>query len=544
MNIITLGDINPDPPKLERAKQPDPPRPRAAPSLPASAKVAGRQSIDRPDDFMRAGLEFALRLSSDEMWRDQQLDDRTLSRITLAELIELVCDLSPEVSKGVWDFLRLCNPGWEYKVLSPQADADTEDAAGKAVIDDFVNLLKDRHGSLNVPINRLFLGAFIRGATAAELVFDLDRRTPYDLATPDPNSFRFRKVADPILKTRWQLGQFQGRDFVALDIPTIKYIPIDPLPGRPEGRAPISAALFGAIFLLGLLHDVRRVVAQQGWPRLDLEVQLDAIAASLPETIADDPEQFKKHVEDAIAQIKTIYSNLEPDDTYIHTNVVKVNRPVGAVDASSLGGVDKLIVTVERLTVRGLKSIPLLHGATEGTSEANANRQWEIHVAGIKSIQHLVESMLESLLGLALRAKGIQARVQWKFAELRAAEMLRDAQTEKLRIDNEVRKYNQGWTTQDEGALAITGHVADEEEPRNPIMAMAGIAGGGGNPDTAQPDPGANRSLLFRQAEALGLLLTTTLGEPPADQVAQAEQYWRDNAVEEAKDLIDAEIID
>lgn len=543
MAIITLGDIHPDPSKIERAK-PETVRARAVPALPASARVAGRQSLDRADDFMRSGLEFAMRLSADELWRDKKLDDRTLDRITIADLVELLCDVSPEVGKAVWDFLRLGNPGWEYKVLSPQADDDTEDAAGKAVIDGFVERLKERHGSLNVAINRMFLSAFIRGAVAAELVFDLDRRTPYELATPDPNSFRFRRVPDPVLRTRWQIGQFQGRDFVPLDLPTIRYIPIDPLPGRPEGRAPVGAALYGAIFLLGLLHDVRRVVSQQGWPRLDLEVQLQAIADSLPETVVDDPEQFAKHVDDAIKQVTKIYAALEPDDTYVHTNVVKVNRPVGTVDSDSLGGVDKLIVTVERLTVRGLKSIPLLHGSTEGTSEANANRQWEIHVAGIKSIQHLVESCLESLLGLALRASGIQARVDWKFAELRAAEMLRDAQTEKLRIDNETRKYNQGWTTQDEGALAITGHVAVEKEPRNPIMAMAGI-NGGGNPATAQPDPGANRFLeSVRNAAAMSLLLTTPLTEPSAREVADAEQYWRDNAVEEAQDLIDAETID
>ena len=439
MDIITLGDINPDPGKVGRAK-PEPVRARAVTALPASARIAGRQSLDRPDDFMRSGLEFALRLSSDELWRDRKLDDRTLDRITIAELVELLCDLSPEVAKAVWDFLRLGNAGWEYKVLSPQADSDTEDAAGKAVIDAFVQRLVDRHGSLNVAINRMFLSAFIRGAVAAELVFDLDRRTPYELATPDPNSFRFRRVPDPVLRTRWQVGQFQGQDFVPLDLPTIRYIPIDPLPGKPEGRAPIGAGLYGAIFLLGLLHDVRRVVAQQGWPRLDLEIQLEAIAASLPETIADDPEQFKAHVQSAIDQVKSIYAALEPDDTYIHTNVVKVNRPVGTVDADSLAGVDRLIITVERLTVRGLKSIPLLHGSTDGTSEANANRQWEIHVAGIKSIQHIVESCLESLLGLALRANGIQARVEWKFAELRAAEMMDDIRTLRKRLEELEKK--------------------------------------------------------------------------------------------------------
>lgn len=506
-------------------------------TIPVSARVGGKQTIDFRDDIVRNSLQSALQLSSEERWRDHQLDDQTLDNMTLSKLIELICDLSPEVSKGLWDFLRLCNPGWELKVLTPGTDGDTEHRQGKAALDEFIARLIERHGTLDVVINRLFLAAFCRGAVAVELVFDLDGQTPYELATPDPDAFTFRRVNDPILKRRWQLGQYQGQEFVPLEFPTIRYIPIDSWPGSPNGRAPISAGLFGAIFLLGMLHDIRRVVSQQGWPRLDLELQLEAIAASLPDNIINDPNEFKKHVEDAINQVKLIYSNLEPDDTYIHTNVVKVNRPVGTVDANSLRGVETLIVRVRELTIEGLKSIPLLHGLNEGVGEANANRQWEIHAAGIKSIQHTVETCLESLLAYALRAQGIQARVDWKFAELRAAEMMRDAQTEKLRIDNEVRKYNQGWTTQDEGALAITGHVADQEEPRNPIGAMAGISGGIGNPATAQPDPGANRNV-----EALALMLTTPLTQPANRDIEAAEEWWRSNADAEAAGLIDAEV--
>ncbi len=520
---------------------------RAAPSLPTSSRVSGKQTIDFREDVVRNSLQFALQLSSEERWRDRQLDDRTLDNISLSKLAELICDLSPEISKGVWDFLRLCNPGWKFKVLAPQTDSDTENAQGKAVIDEFIASLVDRNGSLDVVINRMFLAAFARGAIAIELVFGLDRRSAYDLATPDPDSFTFRRVEDKILRRRWQLGQYQGQQFVPLEFPTIRYIPIDSWPGMPQGRAPISAALFGAIFLLGMLHDIRRVVSQQGWPRLDIELQLEAIASSLPDNVVNDPEEFKKHVEDAINQVKTVYANLEPDDTYIHANTIKLNRPVGTVDSNSLRGVDALIVRLRELTIEGLKSIPLLHGLNDSVGESNANRQWEIHVAGIKSIQHLVESSLESLLGLVLRAQGIQARVDWKFAELRAAEMLRDAQAERLKIDNEIRKFNQGWTDQDEGALTITGHVAVQKEPRNPIGALAGVGGGIGNPATAQPDPGSNRRPWVptnRQAEALALLLTTGFTEPSNREVSDAETWWRDNADDEAASLIDAELVE
>jgi hypothetical protein len=126
------------------------------------------------------------------------------------------------------------------------------------------------------------------------------------------------------------------------------------------------------------------------------------------------------------------------------------------------------------------------------TSETNANRQWEIQAAGIKSLQHLLETMLERLFALGLQAQGIQTDVTFRFAELRAAEMLRDAQTEMMQIANERAKYEAGWTSQDEAAEAITGHAADAPAPR-----VASAA-----PGLAQDDGDGNERLLREIREA------------------------------------------
>jgi hypothetical protein len=68
--------------------------------------------------------------------------------------------------------------------------------------------------------------------------------------------------------------------------------------------------------------------------------------------------------------------------------------------------------------------------------------------------------MLGRLFTLALEAQGIQADVEFEFAEFRASEELRDAQTEQLKILNEKEKVNQGWITDDEASETITGHKA------------------------------------------------------------------------------------
>jgi hypothetical protein len=224
--------------------------------------------------------------------------------------------------------------------------------------------------------------------------------------------------------------------------------------------------VFTSLFLIGLLHDLRRVVSQQGYPRLDLSIDFAALAEIAPAEAQPGSPEFEAWVQAVMDEINTVYSRLEPDDAYVHSSVIMVNRPIGTVSGDMLGGIDGLITALERMAARGLKTMPLLMGINDSTTETNANRQWELQAAAIKSLQHLCETMLGRLFGLALEAQGIAAAVEFRFAELRAAEMLRDAQTEAMQIANERAKYEAGWTSQDEASEAITGHEADVPEPR------------------------------------------------------------------------------
>lgn len=428
-----------------------------------------RVSVDKSTQALGTSGAFFILAPADPLdtWRTYELNDQTLSRMSPADLIELLVDVSPEVSRALWDFLRFCNPGYEALALRP--GSEEQDARGQAALQAMIDRLEELYGSFDVVLGRLFLAGFMRGAFVSELVLDERGREFIDLATPDPYSIRFRQIDDELRGPVWQPGQYQGSQWISLDIPTLRYIPIDPLPGSPYGRAPVAPALFSAIFLIGLLHDLRRVIAQQGYPRLDLEVDMEALAQSMPADLESDTAKTAEWVQAAINEIKTVYESLQPDDAYIHTSVVQVNRPVGTVDASSLGAVDTIISALEGMLIRALKTMPLLFGVNEAATETHANRQWEIHVAGIKSLQHLTENLLEYMFGQAIRAQGLRTEVKFRFAELRASEMLRDAQTETLQIANAREKYDAGWISQDEAAEEVTGHAADSPTPRTGV---------------------------------------------------------------------------
>lgn len=441
----------------ERAIQSSPvPDPRPIPS--------GRASVDDVGSNLSSNWVIQQPSDSESFWRLRNLDYATLTNATPKELLDMLIDLSPELSRAVWDFLRLCNPGYEYKAFNLDESGSLSEE-GMFHLNDFFHRLREKHGSVDVVLGRFFMGAYLRGAFCAELVLDSSARESLDLATPDPYSIRFRKRADALLKQVWQPGQFQGNQFVSLDIPTFRYLPVDPAPASPYGRPLASPALFTSIFLLSLLHDVKRVVMQQGYKRMDISLSTEQAMDSF----SYDPQGFAslgEYMRGAVEAIRDAYGALEPDDAFIHTDLFTLGVPAGTVDSDSIAAISTLIERLEKMATRALKSNGLIMGTDASGNETDSNRRWEIHVAGVKSLQHHCENMLESLLSLSLQAKGIQARVQFRFAELRAAEMLRDEQTRMLRVQNAILEYQAGFISQDEAANNAVNHDADAPGPR------------------------------------------------------------------------------
>jgi hypothetical protein len=287
-----------------------------------------------------------------------------------------------------------------------------------------------------------------------------------DLVAPDPYSIRFRKKTDSLRKEIIQPGQWQNGEWVSLDIPTFTYLPVDPAPASPYGRPLAAPALFTAVFILSLLHDVKRVVMQQGYKRMDISMDLEA-AEDAYSFDAQGYASFHAYVQAAINAVKTAYAALKPDDAFVHTSIFTLNPPAGTLDSDSIGAIAEILDRLEKMVTRGLKSTSLLLESGNSPSETDSNRRWEIHAAGIKSLQHLCENMLESQMQLSLQAKGIQARVEFRFSELRASEMLRDEQTRQLKIQNSVAEYQAGFVSQNEASNNTVNHDADVPEPRS-----------------------------------------------------------------------------
>lgn len=423
---------------------------------------SGRISVDSATQQGTLGTTIVAPTDPEQFWKFNNVDTTNIGQYSPKELIDMLIDLSPEMSYALWQFQRMCNSGWEYKVYNLTGDK-VPNEQGKLIVDIFFALLKDQYGSPDVILNRYFLNAFVRGAFCGEIVFAAGG-IPVDLAAPDPFSIRFRQIKDPARGTVWQPGQVQGSKFVPLDIPTFKYIPVDPAPASPYGRSLASPAVFTAVFALSVLHDIKRVIMQQGYKRMDISMATEQAMDSF----TFDPQGYANlgdYMRAAIDAIKTTYAALQPDDALVHTDIFTINNPSGTIDSDSIGAIDKIMERLEMMVTRALKANGVVMDTSNNTNETDANRKWEIYVAGIKSLQHLCESMLESQLNLAIQNSGNQAYVEFRFAELRAAEMYRDEQTRTLKIMNSNAEYNSGYISQDEAALKTVNHLPVSQTP-------------------------------------------------------------------------------
>ena len=100
------------------------------------------------------------------------------------------------------------------------------------------------------------------------------------------------------------------------------------------------------------------------------------------------------------------------------------------MNAQGLGALSSVIDLLRNDLTLACKSIPILMGINNSTSETHANRQWENYMATIRSCQQTLATSLNKSFSLALRYQGIQDKVRFQFRELSATTAMTLAQTD------------------------------------------------------------------------------------------------------------------
>lgn len=397
--------------------------------------VVNRGSRQTGEDLLAnyAFGQTAFQPNPQQSWRTLEVQRKNLLDISYPRLVQIALDLSPQVNKGYFDFLRFANPAHLL---------DNRNRRALAATNEFVGMLNSYYGSFKSHLDSIWSGIFITGGAFVELVLDEGGRMPADLVVNDPITARFRREPHPIRGMRWRLGQETKYGFKYLDDnPLIKYLGFDRLVDNPYGRPILGPSVHSSIFFLGLIQDLRRAIANMGISRTDYELDAEELLRLIdrnPE-IAGDDEATAQFITDQIDRVKNVLTNLDVDSDYVHLSTVKVNYATNPITVN-MGGLNTVIDTLQRNIVNGFKGISALNNVLDSTTETHIRSQLEYYVSVLQSLQDEVADLLAMFFDTSNRVQGIRGETMFRFKKQRTADKKAVAEIESMRTETVIKK--------------------------------------------------------------------------------------------------------
>lgn len=408
--------------------------------------------------------------------RQNLTDWRPKAGSNVLTTLRIIRDRDPDAAQAVMNFLLLMGQGYRSHATTGKVDKN-----GDAIVDqaaqDYLSALDARvgeeyGGGMDAVIDVVNLTLVTQGAMALEIEIAKDLRDVTDFHPTDPAKIQFKR--EP--KTgRLMRGVQAGRNvdgvdrdgFLEFSARQFRYVPLHPDVNDPHGRSPILAGLTAIFFKIELLEDLKAVVHNQGYPRLDVSVVREVVLNAVPQMlkIPGKETELAAFVGNFLAQLQEQYNALNPDDTFIHwdsVNVSNVGGAAGSIDFKSLANI------LDTQIVAGLKQLPILLGRNEGATTTHATVQWRIYALLIESLQRKTKRLIEWAHGTALQVAGFQSTATVTFASQPTSERLTDAQAMEAEIRSWLASIAAGFVTADEAANALYGHAAVETPTPTP----------------------------------------------------------------------------
>ena len=415
------------------------------------------------------------------------LDETRFKSYGIFELIDILIDAHPDVSYALWNFLRIGNSG--YSIHVHKLGSDEPYAQGEKIIARFIDSLKvpnvnrfEKSRSIDKLINFLLLSVVTRGAASFEMVLTSDKSDVAFIAPVDPQTITFKFENNRFVP-------YQKMGTLSLDIPTFFYEGLDELIDDPYGRSPFLAALNIVLFQLQVLNDIKAVVHNQGYPRFDITVLEQVLLNRMPISIRNNEEKKQKWLNDRLNEIITMYNSLDPDDSFVHYDSVKIDMVGGKAGGGVLIDPQKLMSAIDNLVMAGLKTLSTIMGRrSQGQTESYAKMEVKLYLKSVEAIQSVVATLMSRALTLYLNIRGKQGIVEFRFNPVDTRTELEKAQFEQIALLNYAFMRDQGWITQDEAAMLAVGHKAVGE----PLQRINSITNKDGKPVSGNPDTKPN----------------------------------------------------
>jgi hypothetical protein len=395
---------------------------------------------------------------------------------SLFEMIRRMRDYNPDVSKAVENFVTLSNPGYTLNVyFAGRTDADgapVADPEGQRIVqnfaarmfgeysgawDDIAGTKNSNYPGLDSYIAMCHLMVGTVGAFAAEVELSDGLDNVNDVFPVDPTIIDFEEIGGRIM------AGIRTGGFTPLDPMRFRYIGKDPDVNAPWGRSPLLAVLDVVFFQQEFMRELKAIAHQVNAPRLLVKVieekAINALKNTRPDLMAAGREAERQEFLDAIlGDIRDVIENLEVDDAFIVYDSVEAEyiHPTGTAIP-----VKDIMSVIDREVVSATKQLPILLGRNEGATTTHATVQWQVYIEQLKSFQRISSAFVSWVLNLLLRVNGRQSYVHFEYKKHKTSDETADATALATKVNAFGMMVDRGWISDDEAAIALTGHKAN-----------------------------------------------------------------------------------
>jgi len=431
----------------------------------APALAGGRQTLP-----VNAGYTGLTSLQFIPRRQYQELDpaDFDIELFDPGQLLAILADLNPDIGRALWNVLRVAGTSLSFHVTTA---GGADDAVGQSLVDGLVGRVNKGAGGFGAIVTQLIMTAYTQGAICLDVAPTPRLDDIEDLYPVNPSTIFYQRdthqVPVPFQRQSvlWGSG---AAPFRRLNTELFAYTPIDPYVDDVYGRPPAAPVLQIVFFQVQVLRDLQRVIHAQGWPKIDLSVLTEIMDRYMPEDVKLDDQRRNDWLQARMGEVMSAYSGMNPEDAYVHPDFVEVNSDA-AKAGTNLFDVGVLMQVIRSQVISGLKQLPVLMGEHLGDTETYSTVELQLFSASVDVFREPVGTLLAWALNVALRLTGRQSIVTSVWEPIAILDRGKVAVAVAQEQANAAYARDQGWLTQDQASILITGSKAVAFAPIVPV---------------------------------------------------------------------------
>jgi hypothetical protein len=368
----------------------------------------------------------------------------------------LLSKIDPDMSTGIWNFLRLSNSGLRMtavdlkNVPSPKGQELLNTMCTRiAGLDNYKDWAL--YKPVEIVASQLAKYVLIRGGCAMEAVLGKDKRVN-NLAVIDPLKINF--VHTGVGKFVPQQLSLDGQ-YINLDIPTFFWNVLDQDADDPYETPPFLPAVSAILFNIAFMQDLERIVKKMAYPRLTIKIIESTLRKFAPLIAQSDETKMAEWLQSQKTAIGSALRGLAPEDAAVFFDSIEID----VLESKHNATVDfrPLKEVIDQRIISGLKSMPTILGRQFGSSQTIGGVEALLYSKAIASIQEVVAACLTRAMTLCLRLEGHQGYVKVSYAPVN---LKPENELETFRVLKQSRVLellSLGFITDAEAAKDLTG---------------------------------------------------------------------------------------